>query len=786
MLGGTGLRRARRVGARRIASVPALALALALAATGTAAGAETPEPRLPAVAALPTTPASRSLCWPANKLLVAGLLGDAEAKYHSIASRAPRTARPVGCAQVGLRHVAEARRRRTGALARAGRAARLDEATIVRLVAAARGGVRAESYPRVVARGISREQGAYGVAIALALHRGRHDREAASVLSATLDRFPRVDVPVALQGIARRGLAIKEAQALSRAGFDEDAAAKVRDALRADPTVEVPAELTDPDHRAHWWNTFRGQVGPWVRSLVEIALAVLIGLFAAWAVVKLGRRWRGRVLSIEAFRAAEEAQGATTAASVRENYRRMVMRDGGDRLKLVDSSGERFEGLPEGVTDVAAQARFVDAVLALLDRFLPTGAWRATGELQPADPERGVGLRLALTRRRGGVFSERILWENDYGPWEAPANGATQEHYDRLAAPAAAWLMYATGTWRVVRSDRVFRVLGPAWRHFATGSWHPPSGFRALGTAEWRSYALFAVGANVHDRGQPDVARYRYQRALGVDADNRGALLNLAVADTQAAGDGKARARAHRELAALCHALRGRSDDPMWYRAHYACAVAHLLSDGRAADARRCAAALSAAIARRLDPGRRRPPRPLEDFLRKVQPAALLLLASALRAEGRSPRALSDVQEPLDTCLTRASLPEALETLVETERVEDGPSHTDVVGLVQRGTLRPDALYNLACYYVRVDALELAEDKLHEAFERGDAALRNQALADPKVLELWERSPEAAGRSRELLERLDPPPPEAAEPGGEGGELALELTGLLKPSNGSS
>jgi len=726
MVQGTWRRCARRIG--RAGSMASIVLLLAV---GSAAPAAPPFP------AMPPTP-----CHAAELLLGAGLLTEASDAYHRVAARKrPRDPAALRkCVRRGFREIEQVRRQRAAAIARYGARERLSRRTIERLTTAVRIAPRPTDVARVMAAGIARRDGGhfgpggYGVAIAATLHRARYDAEAQAVLFATLTRFPFVDIPNDLRGIGNAGIHLRAARALSRAGFDAAAVDELRKALIGDPTVAVPAELSQADHRTDWWNDWRGRVGPLVRSLAELALAVLIAVLALVLLLRILSRLRRNRVVIEDFKAEKEAFGKTTSASVRENYVRLRRDDGGFRLKLVSPGAEEFRGLPQGVTDVVPNARFVDAILTLLDRIMPTRTWRLTGDLQPTHPVRGAGLRLTLSRRLFGGFEEQTVWEKDLA--FTPSRGdATQENYDRLAIPAAAWLIFATRTHPILR-----------WRHT-----------RVLGTDDWRSYALFAVGAELQQKLDPRPARSRYQRALGISPENYGARMQLAAVETQTNDpDSEAYREACESLAELCAVVTDPAD-PMWYRIRYNRVVALLPHADD--EALRVVVELCEAILRYRDS--RQPPlwpfgRGLRRYLKEVEPAALLLLASVLRECGCEPLTLRD---PLPGDLTQTELRRRLRDARRSNE-PTGLDHAAIAGYVlrRRQQLRADARYNLVRYCLRVGAEDDAKRELRILLDQGD----------PAIVRLAQDNADAEPRLERLLLAIAEESASPAEPDGDG------------------
>jgi tetratricopeptide (TPR) repeat protein len=713
--------------------------------------------------------AARPSCERARLLLHAGLLNAAAAEYHAVARRAHGRAVPDACVVTGLRRVRDARTRRVTALADADDAGRLSDETIGRLTTAVRLASTADLVSRVMARELRSRGGDNGIEIAEVLHDAGYDADAKAVVRATLQSFPLIDVPPQLRGLGDAGLDIAAARALSRAGFDDAAFAELQKALEIDPTVPVPTELVQDNHRLSWWHSWRGSIGPWIRSILEILLLLAIAVAIVVVLARLYGRITSNRLSIKSFIARDASHGSSTATSVRENYVRMSRSDGHRGLKHLDSGPEAFDGLPAELTDVATQVRLVDAVLRLVDRLTSRWIWQLKGELRPPHPTRGVGLWLSLSK--GRKESEEVtIWEEDFWPREV-SREVTQESYDRLTVPAAAWLLYtAAGRsegWRqrllrrvraIPRQVRALpRELKTLPRRVKTLSRQrrrkSETPFKALGTADWCSYALSEVGSDLQARGDPERARRCFERALGLDPHNRCALLSLAAADAQES----VRREQYRDALKSFERLIGkerRSNRKLWYSARYGYAIALLrpADDEHAADrhrlARRWAVDVCATIAatlqtidskrsRKLMLSRKRweqeQDMQLKVFLDRVQPLALLVLASALYQEGAPVPAAERNWDP-SRAIGRRELDRRLRVAQEAGTVPAGITHEDVARHVQdRHDLRSDAHYNLACYHVRIGNLRHAQEALHSALKRGEAGLRRQVRDDPAL-----------------------------------------------------
>ena len=743
-----------------------------------------------ATGAEPTGP-----CALADRLREAGLLTAATERYHAIKSAAqrraaerrkasggrappPRAESPaLVCARSGLRDVVDARAHRAAriraeatrlnaeAATRHALAERLHrshlalaqtrvaEHTIERMEDAATLGM-ADQIPHLVGYAIHRDdRGRHGLAIARVLRSAGYPLVAASVAADTLAAHPAAELPPQLMRLvgARRSLEarrdIARARAFVAAGLDEEAKEAVRAAIEADPTVHVPDEVASPTRALPFWNRARGRFGPWLRTLVEILIAALALVVLALLLARLPRRFRLRI-GVDPFTGGpDEAVRSASAAAVRENYGRL-MRDGGHRLKYVNSSGESFEAVSRQVAEIYKPAGVVASLLSLIDRLVPARTRRLGGQLRVVDPQRGAGLTVTFGRRYGKVFDETTLWESDYGR-PVGAGRAAQSAYDRVALPASAWVTYAAAASTLPRGvrRRLRRMCPPRFARPARGGWGAP--FRVLGTDDWRSYAHFVVGADLQARGALSEARLSYERALGRDPRNRGAAFNLGVLEQQ---DGLRRGR--RRLKRLRRAIGDDRADELWFRVRYAQTIGWLESTSatRAKRARDAAVGLCAAIVVEREALRRRlrnrgHRRDQAAFLDSVLPSALLLLASALHAAD----ARSTTPAAPGTCAPALTWTRLLDQLrgvtddpASIERFAAVVTHARLAELVvSRGGLDPPALYNRVCYDARLVHgapptdrrwAEL-EEHLHEAIRHDGPRLAAWASRDPALAE---------------------------------------------------
>lgn len=719
----------------------------------------------------PTTASAASACAVPDALRAAGLLEEAADEYRKLAGG--QGGRP--CAQAGLRAIRAERERRARVLSQSLEDAGVRDATIRSAAQLVRTG-RQEEIPSELRAAIT---GGEGFKIARALKLSGYPGTAGAVVAVVIGAKPDAELPDDLRALSDAGLHLAAAKALGRAGLDDAAQAELKAALTQDPTLPVPGELAASDRRRPLWREWLGEGGPWLRTGVEVliaALAIPLALLVlVLGVVRVVRR-AGARLAIAAFSGggAKDA-GADTTAALRENYGRLRDQYGGRSLKMVASSGETTATVPKEIVDAYPQIGILAALLGMLDRLLPSRARLVSGYLRPRDPQRGAGATLAIARRYGRVFEEISVWESDYGPITPQGDSAlVQPSYDRLAVPAAAWLLYMSG--RYAR-----------WG----GSVRP---FDILGASDWRSYANFAVGAEAHAKPDINAARRRYLAALRYDPNNRGAQLNLAVVELELASENKAKhVSAVERLDSLEAALQKEGDaikaklwrvrqagrekyryggkDPLEYRVRYTQAVAHLHPEHANADNALKAAVCVCHMLLSKSPSfpLRRRTKNFRDFVKEVEPMALPVLASAVREKDQAPRESAPPpkdQAPRET-VTRNELKNELKKYADNPNgFRSAVTHAAIAKYVkEEASMSPAAQYNLACYYAREEKFEMVKTELLEAVERGGPGLGTQALRDPALQEFRKDKEEwVETKLKPLIHALEEPQSDNSKP----------------------
>ncbi len=329
--------------------------------------------------------------------------------------------------------------------------------------------------------------------------------------------------------------AVTKIRRLEAEGFETEARKETQTLVATFPNRSIPANIRAVNQPIGWWRRFGGFAGPPVLVGLQIAAVLLIALVLArglWTVVARAVG-RGSYI-IRDFTGVQSTEVAGVSGLLATELERLSETGAGYHVRRAPANDGEFT-LPAAITNAYPEAKVAAALVSLLDRVLPRRMWEITGTVLPVDPSRGVGLTVAIARRDGRKEKEITLWEAEFaqvapadtGPTAqannastapakiastAPTNTPPAERLETLILAAAVWLGY-----ELARRRRVKTLV--------TGR---TEAAQTLGTAEWRSYADFAIGDRHQKNGETIDARRAYFRALDADDANLGALLNLA------------------------------------------------------------------------------------------------------------------------------------------------------------------------------------------------------------------------------------------------------------------
>jgi tetratricopeptide (TPR) repeat protein len=331
---------------------------------------------------------------------------------------------------------------------------------------------------------------------------------------------------------------------LAEMGLDDAARTEAAKVAAENPEASVPPELDylSPDPL----RDFRRSAAP-IATLWPILLLVVLALWV----------WKGRDAAFMRFGrrlqltdpVGADGQVPVGVKSVIAGEITTLAKDGaGNGLNFVSGPDSPLD-LPADIIGSVAGGKFLAAVLSAIT---PPPWTLATNVL--FDPTRGTGLRLVLSDPLKRAHSLQEIWESDFNqpleliPDAAPTGWAAAHAF--VARAAGAWVAFAMTERRDAHRKRL----------------------HAAASANWRSYALFRIGAESQDTDRKQASAY-YDRALSLDPANPGANFNSAF--LQLAGGNLVAAKARlgkvtdstKQMEAA--GLEKQSNHPLWYRAAY-------------------------------------------------------------------------------------------------------------------------------------------------------------------------------------------------------------------------
>jgi hypothetical protein len=431
------------------------------------------------------------------------------------------------------------------------------------------------------------------------LRRGYGD-EADKVITDLVSRQPSQDVPPALR---KENRLIALAEGLAAQGYESEAQEKVREALAANPRVAVPLELQKVERKPGWLRRKLGWIGGWI---VTAAIAI-IALFIAAAIGRILWSHLKRRIFTDPLVGGDDKWRDAMYAEMRQRFQ--LWGQGRANNRLTASAGpEQKLSFPANVAGLVPQANLVLDLITAVDRVLPNRSWQLSGYLLPKEPERGVGVALALARKTGGkILATDTLREAEFlrRPPEDASEDAQAVAWQRLGLAGAAFVLFTDSARR-----RLFR------QHY-----------RLLGTHDWRAYAMAASAAAYYE-WDLETARRLYRQAIARDQSYVDARFGLAVVELRLAnGDRKALEEVEEDLAALLKSVR--TNEALWYRIQFWRVVIRLQQ-------RKYELARTQAVALFDEPALWwKPSNELKGFLDDAMPSSLVVLAAALALTGR-------------------------------------------------------------------------------------------------------------------------------------------------------
>jgi tetratricopeptide (TPR) repeat protein len=313
------------------------------------------------------------------------------------------------------------------------------------------------------------------------------------------------DVPPELRRflIARRTFA--NVRALDKDGFHEAAKDLLRDFVKTHPAIAggLPADLRPLEQ--HHDRSFLHRVATWSeeetangKTLLWILVIVVGGYLILHELARRVIRFTKHRVTIAPFSGdgdTDDDLAKGFALELQAKVDTIGVEMGGTRPDL-SLPTTPTTALPASVTTAFPQLKFVDGLIELINRMIPSRDRSLTGHLHASTPQ-GVGASLVLTRADNGrIMKQVMLRHGDYGP--VPPNGSdSAAAYEELIPPAVYWFRDVTG------------------------------GSGVDDDTPWQAHALFAAGARLHEAGDLASARRLYAEALDYSPPMPDVLINL-------------------------------------------------------------------------------------------------------------------------------------------------------------------------------------------------------------------------------------------------------------------
>jgi phosphoglycolate phosphatase-like HAD superfamily hydrolase len=227
--------------------------------------------------------------------------------------------------------------------------------------------------------------------------------------------------------------------ALERVGLHEAATEELKEAIKAAPEEPVPAKVKNAvSGTVLGWSDFRRLVEPWVRTIAEVLIGLLLLVVLYRFVRWLGRQLRLR-LDIQDFDKGTTGLelGKALPSLVEEAFRKVDTQGGRTRVGLLTGPIEKDKLL----SNIGSADPRLNIISQLVDTIAPPKVVTLAGSLQRSKA-RGAGLSLTLTESRtGNMLGARTIWLRDYDPKTAQITDDPKPYYD-LAELAAIWTLY--------------------------------------------------------------------------------------------------------------------------------------------------------------------------------------------------------------------------------------------------------------------------------------------------------------------------------------------------------
>jgi tetratricopeptide (TPR) repeat protein len=333
-------------------------------------------------------------------------------------------------------------------------------------------------------------------------------------------------------------------------------------------TFELSLDGSDGSGGTGDGSSFWSWIGGAVPALANVLLLFGLGMLAlSIALVPIGWllarplkwrllwrnpvfRWFGPALQIQPFEDSAMTSRLGTSFALLTQARVGGGHEGGMHLYLV--TGEESPGAALADLQGVPQTQALAAALSLLRLTWRRRRLIVTGSLMPIDADGTAAVAVSL-RRNSKFVNNAEFWPSE--PRIANMTATTSNRV--LAVAAAGWIEHIV----------VDETPGPQARELLLS--HDP-----------RSWALFRAGAELNRISYRQEAADHYERALAIDGNNIGALVDLAHLRRLCNYFEGAQALASRaiELIKKRNGMYGKwrdDDDPNWYRGQIVLATVH-------------------------------------------------------------------------------------------------------------------------------------------------------------------------------------------------------------------
>ena len=318
---------------------------------------------------------------------------------------------------------------------------------------------------------------------------------------------------------------IQVIRGLVAAGFETEARNQAQALIEANPNRPIPPDIRSLNQRLGWWRLFLGDIGPPLRTALELLigaiLVIVVLLLVCKAAAGLYRRWWPPTYTIGSVTGIDAADAPKQTGRLTAELSSLTSQSIGVGPIRRAASQEQELPLPDAVTSAFPESKLLMALVSLLDRLLPRRLTQVNIVALPEDPTRGLGLTVQIATRSARAQTEETVWERDYFQAKQGANVTTSARIGRMMLPAAVWLAYQPTLQVETLRQQIHRRLSSTGRAGARVE-------KASLPAKSASYAHFAVGELLQGEGTITEARRAYDKALDYNKENADALLNLA------------------------------------------------------------------------------------------------------------------------------------------------------------------------------------------------------------------------------------------------------------------